>query len=84
MRSKYFIGSEEDEEGSCKSVNTRGEDIDTERCVPAGTCVLEPFLYLYTSQPHTVVSCGYEAQKFEMSCYDILVKASDTPYIPLG
>lgn len=43
-----------------------------------------PFLYLYISQPHTVLSCLDSEQKFEMSCYDILVKGPSAKYIAIG
>ncbi|XP_014791410.2 intermembrane lipid transfer protein VPS13B [Octopus bimaculoides] len=33
-----------------------------------------PYLYLYFSQPHTVVALQPEGQKFEMSFYDVMVK----------
>ncbi|XP_063419366.1 intermembrane lipid transfer protein VPS13B-like [Mytilus trossulus] len=37
---------------------------------------VDPFLYVYISQPHTVLSCHQSQQKFEMSCYDVVVKGS--------
>ncbi|XP_061177950.1 intermembrane lipid transfer protein VPS13B-like [Saccostrea echinata] len=33
-----------------------------------------PFLHLYLWQPHTVLSCHHDTQKFEISCYDISLK----------
>lgn len=43
-----------------------------------------PFLYVYISQPHTVLSCHQEHQKFEMSCYDVLVKGSSAKVLQSG
>ncbi|XP_055998709.1 intermembrane lipid transfer protein VPS13B-like isoform X2 [Ostrea edulis] len=33
-----------------------------------------PFLHLYLWQPHTVLSCHHDTQKFEISCYDVSLK----------
>lgn len=33
-----------------------------------------PFLHLYLWQPHTVLSCRPDTQKFEISCYDVSLK----------
>jgi hypothetical protein len=44
--------------------------------IPEGTTCIKPFLFCYISQPHTVLSCQPDHQKFEMSCYDILIKGS--------
>lgn len=46
------------------------------KVIRAGTTCIKPFLFFYISQPHTVLSCQTDHQKFEMSCYDILVKGS--------
>ena len=43
-----------------------------------------PFLYVYISQPHTVLSFHQLQQKFEMSCYDVLLKGSSTQTIHSG
>ena len=45
---------------------------------------VDPFLYVYISQPHTVLSCHQSQQKFEMSCYDVLVKGSSFQSAHLG
>lgn len=39
-----------------------------------------PYLYLYFSQPHTVVTVQPEVQKFEMSYYDVMVKGPPSGY----
>ena len=39
-----------------------------------------PYLYLYFSQPHTVVTVQPETQKFEMSYYDVMVKGPPSGY----
>ena len=44
------------------------------KVILAGSSCVQPFLYFYVSQPHMILSCQIETQKFEMSCYDILVK----------
>ena len=44
------------------------------KVIPAGCTCIQSFLYFYVSQPHLILSCQHETQKFEMSCYDILVK----------
>ena len=44
------------------------------RVIAKGSNYVQPFLYFYLSQPHLILSCQTETQKFEMSCYDILVK----------
>ncbi|CAC5371342.1 VPS13B [Mytilus coruscus] len=44
---------------------------------------VDPFLYVYISQPHTVLSCHQSQQKFEMSCYDVLVKGSSLQSVHL-
>ncbi|XP_048244061.1 vacuolar protein sorting-associated protein 13B-like isoform X2 [Haliotis rufescens] len=44
------------------------------KVVAPGTVCLKPFLYLYFAQPHTIISCLTSSQRFEMSCYDIIVK----------
>lgn len=43
-----------------------------------------PYLYLYFSQPHTVVALQPEGQKFEMSFYDIMVKGPSASHKLLG
>lgn len=35
---------------------------------------IQPFLFLYISQPYIVLSCQTHQQKLEMSCYDVLIK----------
>lgn len=53
------------------------------KVIPAGSTCIEPFLFLYITQPHTVLSCQLDHQKFETSCYDILVKgAAENNLIP--
>ncbi|XP_021340497.1 vacuolar protein sorting-associated protein 13B-like isoform X1 [Mizuhopecten yessoensis] len=49
---------------------------DTEKVIRSGSCVIQPFLYVYFSQPHTVLKCHHVEQTFEMSCYDILIKGA--------
>ncbi|GAB1597682.1 vacuolar protein sorting-associated protein 13B-like [Argonauta hians] len=39
-----------------------------------------PYLYLYFSQPHTVLALQPHSHKFEMSFYDIMVKGSSTSH----
>lgn len=51
--------------------------------ISAGTMCIKPFLFVYVSQPHTVLSVQKQQQKFEASCYDVLVKgAAETALIP--
>ncbi|XP_033726572.1 vacuolar protein sorting-associated protein 13B-like isoform X2 [Pecten maximus] len=54
---------------------------ETEKVIKSGSCVIQPFLYLYFSQPHTVLKCQPEEQTFEMSCYDVLIKGPGTTFI---
>ena len=44
------------------------------KVISKGSNYVQPFVYFYLSQPHLIVSCQSETQKFEMSCYDILMK----------
>ena len=44
------------------------------KVIAKGSNYVQPFVYFYLSQPHLILSCRSETQKFEMSCYDILVK----------
>ncbi|KAL4227239.1 Vacuolar protein sorting-associated protein 13B [Mactra antiquata] len=56
-----------------------------EKVIPAGTTCIKPFLFCYISQPHTVLSCQPDIQKFETSSYDVLVKGStEMSYIPVS
>ena len=52
----------------------RKNSVNEDRVIEAGSGYIDPFLFVYISQPHTVISCHREAEKFEMSCYDVLVK----------
>ncbi|KAH3830478.1 hypothetical protein DPMN_103722 [Dreissena polymorpha] len=47
-----------------------------ERIIGQGTVCIRPFLFVYISQPHTVLSLHREQQKFETSSYDVLVKGA--------
>ncbi|WAR00328.1 VP13B-like protein [Mya arenaria] len=47
------------------------------RVIEAGTVCIRPFLFVYVSQPHTVVALQKEHQKFETSSYDVLIKGAD-------
>lgn len=49
-----------------------------------GGVLIEPFLFFYVSQPHTVLSYLPHSQKFEMSCYDIMIKGTSTDYYAAG
>ena len=44
--------------------------------IDAGTMCIKPFLFIYVSQPHTVLSFQREQQKYETSCYDVLIKGA--------
>ena len=44
------------------------------KVIAKGSNYVQPFVYFYLSQPHLILSCRTDTQKFEMSCYDILVK----------
>lgn len=43
-----------------------------------------PFLHLYLWQPHTVLSCHHDTQKFEISCYDVSLKGPHRDSCPTG
>ncbi|KAK6186959.1 hypothetical protein SNE40_006214 [Patella caerulea] len=46
--------------------------------IMAGTICIKPFLYVYIAQPYTVLACSSSSQKFEMSCYDIIIRGSES------
>ena len=78
--------SETDEYDPCADFNFLHIRVDDERETPSppagGVCTM-PFLYVYITQPHTIVSCHADSQRFEMSCYDIIVKGlNETLNIP--
>lgn len=56
---------------------------ETEQEIKSGSCVIQPFLYLYFSQPHTILKCQPEQQTFEMSCYDVLIKGPGADFIEM-
>ncbi|XP_060068135.1 intermembrane lipid transfer protein VPS13B-like [Ylistrum balloti] len=62
-------------------LNIHDVKTESEKVIRSGSCVIQPFLYLYFSQPHTVLKCQQEQQTFEMSCYDILIKGPTTDFI---
>lgn len=39
-----------------------------------GSVCVQPFVYIYIAQPHTVLSTWPNADRLELSCYDIVVK----------
>ncbi|KAL3889914.1 hypothetical protein ACJMK2_002232 [Sinanodonta woodiana] len=47
---------------------------EDQEVIPEGSLCLVPYLYLYFSQPYTLLSCQRTDQKFEICCYDMLVK----------
>ena len=49
--------------------------------VAAGTVCVQPFLYIYLAQPHSVLSTWPAADRLELSCYDILVKGVRCNYM---
>lgn len=49
--------------------------------VPAGTSCVQPFVYIYIAQPHTLVKFWPEVDKVEISCYDILVKGAEGVHV---
>lgn len=49
--------------------------------VAAGTVCVQPFLYIYLAQPHSVLSTWPAADRLELSCYDILVKGVRRNYM---
>ena len=64
----------EDLDRSDASNSTKG--LKAENSHPKFSGQILPYLHIYFSQPHTVLSCQREGQKFEMSCYDVLVKGA--------
>ena len=49
--------------------------------VAAGTVCVQPFVYIYLAQPHSVLSTWPAADRLELSCYDILVKGVRHDYL---
>ncbi|KAK3589215.1 hypothetical protein CHS0354_020076 [Potamilus streckersoni] len=47
---------------------------EDQEVIPEGSLCLVPYLYIYLSQPYTLLSCQRTSQKFEICCYDMLVK----------
>lgn len=52
--------------------------------IEAGSVCIRPFLFVYISQPHMVVALQPQHQKFEMSCYDVLMKGADSQPLVQG
>uniref|UniRef100_UPI00358FB320 intermembrane lipid transfer protein VPS13B isoform X2 n=1 Tax=Myxine glutinosa TaxID=7769 RepID=UPI00358FB320 len=48
-----------------------------------GTQRLEPFFYLLLQQPSLLLSCQRRTQKFDVSCFDVCLKASRPDYTVL-
>lgn len=65
-------------------MNIHASASERKKVIQSGSSVIQPFLYLYFSQPHTVLKCHHAEQTFEMSCYDILMKGPATNYIESG
>lgn len=58
--------------------------LEDDDIIPGGSTCIVPFLYVYISQPHTVISCHTSGQKFVMSCYDVLLKGPPDKYVIPG
>lgn len=56
---------------------------DEDACVElaVGSVCVQPFVYIYVAQPHTVLSTWPSADRLELSCYDILVKGGRPNYM---
>ncbi|XP_041362052.1 vacuolar protein sorting-associated protein 13B-like [Gigantopelta aegis] len=69
--------SEMDEYDTCTDfsfLNIRVDEDPAVQTQPVGNICIKPFLYVYVTQPHTILSFHSDSQRFEMSCYDIIVK----------
>lgn len=65
------------------NIHKRGS-LEEDNVIPGGSTCIVPFLYVYISQPHTVISCRSTSQKFVMSCYDVLLKGPPDKYVIPG
>ena len=52
-------------------LQNQGQEV---KVIQSGSLCIKPFLFLYISQPHTVLSLHKKDRRFETSCYDILAK----------
>ena len=78
------VNVEEFEELSFMNIHDTSLYENEPKVIPRGSMCIQPFLYFYVSQPHLIVSCQQDTQKFEMSCYDILVKGPGETSIVQG
>ena len=78
------VNVEEFEELSFMNIHDTSLYENEPKVIPGGSMCIQPFLYFYVSQPHLIVSCQQDTQKFEMSCYDILVKGPGETSIVQG
>ncbi|XP_055871203.1 intermembrane lipid transfer protein VPS13B-like isoform X3 [Biomphalaria glabrata] len=69
------------DDGTFNFMKSHAED-SLKRILPKGSVCIVPFVYLYVTQPHCLVSSHSEKEvKIEGSCYDVLIKGSSDKHI---
>uniref|UniRef100_A0A2C9K5E4 Chorein N-terminal domain-containing protein n=1 Tax=Biomphalaria glabrata TaxID=6526 RepID=A0A2C9K5E4_BIOGL len=69
------------DDGTFNFMKSHAED-SLKRILPEGSVCIVPFVYLYVTQPHCLVSSHSEKEvKIEGSCYDVLIKGSSDKHI---